>query len=87
MRRLTKALLVFLLLQLPSSNVRAAELGRISFGFSSIGAAGTGVWMVKEIGAFDKYGLVADVIYISSGPVVLQALIGGDLTVGFGSQR
>ena len=31
-----------------------------------IGAAGTGVWMAKEIGALEKYGLTADLIYISS---------------------
>ncbi len=43
--------------------------------------------MAKEIGAFEKYGLTADVIYISSGPVVLQALIGGDLTVGLGASN
>jgi len=43
--------------------------------------------MAKEIGAFEKYGLTANVIYISSGPVVLQALIGGDLTVGLGASN
>lgn len=43
--------------------------------------------MAKEIGAFEKYGLNADVIYISSGPLVLQALIGGDLTVGLGASN
>jgi len=43
--------------------------------------------MAKEIGAFEKYGLNADLIYIASGPVVLQALIGGDLTVGLGASN
>ena len=87
MQRLTRALLILLLVQWSNSHARAAEPGKISFGFSSIGAAGTGVWMAKEIGAFEKYGLIADVIYISSGPVVLQALIGGDLTVGLGASN
>lgn len=45
----------------------------------------TGVWMAKEIGAFEKYGIQADLIYISSGPVVMQALIGGDLHIGNGA--
>ena len=87
MQRLTRLLLVLLLVQLSVSRARGAEPSRISFGFSSIGAAGTGVWMAKEIGAFEKYGFNADVIYISSGPVVLQALIGGDLTVGLGASN
>jgi ABC-type nitrate/sulfonate/bicarbonate transport system substrate-binding protein len=87
MQHLTRVLLILLLVQWSNSHPRAAEPSKISFGFSSIGAAGTGVWMAKEIGAFEKYGLTADVIYISSGPVVLQALIGGDLTVGLGASN
>ena len=42
----------------------------------------TAVWMAKESGAFEKYGLQTDIIFISSGPVVVQALIGGDLLGG-----
>lgn len=52
------------------------------FGFSTIGAMAAGSWMAKEIGAFDKYGIDAELIYISSGPVVVQALLGGDLQAG-----
>ena len=64
----------------------AAETKKITFGYSTIGAMATGVWMAKEIGAFDKYGIQADLIHISSGPVVVQALIGGDLHGGSGQQ-
>jgi NitT/TauT family transport system substrate-binding protein len=42
----------------------------------------TGVWMAKESGALERYGLQSDIIFISSGPVVVQALIGGDLLGG-----
>lgn len=38
-----------------------------------------GVWMAKEAKLFEKYGLQAEVVFISSGPVVVQALLGGDL--------
>jgi NitT/TauT family transport system substrate-binding protein len=41
-----------------------------------------GSWMAKEIGAYDKYGIDAELIYISSGPVVVQALLGGDVVGG-----
>ncbi len=37
--------------------------------------------MAKESGAFEKYGIQADIILITSGPVAVQALIGGDLQV------
>jgi NitT/TauT family transport system substrate-binding protein len=54
---------------------------RMTVAYSSIGPMATGVWMAKESGAFDKYGLQADIILITSGPVSVQALIGGDLQV------
>lgn len=60
----------------------AAESKKIVFAYSSIGSMATGVWMAKESGAFEKYGIPAEIIFISSGPVVVQALIGGDLLGG-----
>ncbi len=35
--------------------------------------------MAKEIGAFEKQGLKADLVYISSGSVTVQAMVGGNL--------
>ena len=72
--------LVFLLFFVGDGH--AAELKKLTLGYSTVGPAGTGLWMAKEIGAFEKYGIDADLIYISSGPVVVQALIGGDLQAG-----
>jgi NitT/TauT family transport system substrate-binding protein len=60
----------------------AAERARMVFGYSTIGAMAAGSWMAKEIGAFEKYGIDAELIYISSGPVVVQALLGGDVHAG-----
>lgn len=52
---------------------------KMTIAYSSIGPMATGVWMAKESGAFEKYGLQADIILITSGPVSVQSLIGGDL--------
>jgi NitT/TauT family transport system substrate-binding protein len=52
---------------------------KMTVAYSSIGPMATGVWMAKESGAFDKYGIQADIILITSGPVAVQSLIGGDL--------
>ncbi|MBI4525638.1 MAG: ABC transporter substrate-binding protein [Deltaproteobacteria bacterium] len=60
----------------------AAEPRRITFGYSSIGPMMHGLWMAKETGAFEKYGLEAELIFIPTGPVVIQALLGGDLHAG-----
>jgi len=71
---------VFVFISLTSA--RAAELRKVVFGFSTVGAMAAGSWMAKEIGAYEKYGIDAELIYISSGPVVVQALLGGDVTGG-----
>src|SRR5215470_10166431 len=67
------------------SNGIAAEPKKVVFAYSSIGSMATGVWMAKESGAFERNGLQSEVIFISSGPVVVQALIGGDLQGGSGA--
>ena len=59
----------------------AAGQTKMTVAYSSIGPMATGIWMAKESGAFEKYGLQADIILITSGPVAVQSLIGGDLQV------
>jgi NitT/TauT family transport system substrate-binding protein len=60
----------------------AASAKKINMAYSTLGSLQTGVWIAEELGFFQKYGLDADLVYISSGPLVIQALIGGDLQVG-----
>ena len=76
-RNVVSAAFCFLLLY-----TGAAAQTRTKFAYSSIGSMATAVWTAKESGAFDKYNLQSDIIFISSGPVVVQALIGGDLLGG-----
>ena len=77
-----QVLLWFLPIFLFSGNGGAAEPKKAVFAYSSIGSMATGVWVAKDSGAFERNGIQADVIFISSGPVVVQALIGGDLQGG-----
>jgi NitT/TauT family transport system substrate-binding protein len=71
--------LAFLLaLYVVSSGVAAAQT-KMTVAYSSIGPMATGVWMAKDSGAFDRNGIQADIILITSGPVSVQSLIGGDL--------
>lgn len=86
-RRFRRILLCFPALFFLLSPAGAAELRKITFAYSSLGGMATGIWMTKEAGAFEKYGIQADLIYISSGPVVVQALIGGDLQGGSGASN
>ena len=80
-----KGVFWFFLILLFGSNGNAAEPRKVVFAYSSIGSMATGVWMAKESGAFERNGLQSDVIFISSGPVVVQALLGGDLQGGSGA--
>ena len=52
---------------------------RIKAAYASISANFAGLWMAKEVGAFEKYGLNAELVYIASGSVTVQAMMGGDV--------
>ena len=82
MKQFVRSLIVFLPLICFTSVGAAAELRKVVFGYSTIGAMAAGAWMAKEIGAYEKYGIDTELIYISSGPTVVQALLGGDVTGG-----
>ena len=69
--------LVFFALLAPQGD--AAERAKLTLGYSSTGPTGVGLWVAKDIGAFDKYGVEPNLVFISSGPVMVPALIGGDV--------
>ena len=50
---------------------------RISYG--AIAANIAGIWMAQDSGAFKKYGLDVDLIYIASSGTNVQALMGGSI--------
>ncbi len=60
---------------------------KIAFGYTAISPVMAGVWMAKEIGAFDKHGLQVDLIYLRAGPVVVAGLIGGTLHAALGASN
>ena len=77
-----RRVLIAALILLSAKNGETAELKKLILGYSTVGPAGIGLWMAKEIGAFEKYGIDAELIFVSSGPVVVQALLGGDMKAG-----
>ena len=68
--------LVALLLSAPA---QPAEKSKLTIGYSSTGPTAVGLWTAQEIGAFNKYGVDANFVFISSSPVMVPALIGGDV--------
>ncbi len=79
---------IYITAQFPATQSYAADAKeKITFGWAAISPTMAGVWMAKEIGAFDKYGLNAELIYISSGAVVVQALVGGSVHAALGASN
>jgi len=74
-----RAALALLLLQLLVGSVNSAEKAKLTIGYSTTGPTAVGLWMAKEIGAFGKYSVDPNFVFISSSPVMVPALIGGDV--------
>ena len=70
---------IFFLLAAPG---HSAEKAKLTLGYSTTGPTAVGLWMAKDIGAFNRYGVDPNLVFISSSPVLVPALIGGDLQGG-----
>jgi ABC-type nitrate/sulfonate/bicarbonate transport system substrate-binding protein len=80
-------LLVSLMLVAGRSVPTVEAQTKMTVAYSSLGPMASGVWIAKDSGAFDRVGIQADLLFISSGPLVVQALIGGDLQVASGASN
>lgn len=60
---------------------------KISFAYAAISPTMAGIWMAKESGAFERRGLSVDLVYISSGSVAIQALVGGSVHAALGASN
>jgi NitT/TauT family transport system substrate-binding protein len=59
----------------------------VSVAYAAISPVFAGVWMAKEIGAFEKQGLKSDLVYISSGSITVQAMVGGNLDMSIAASN
>lgn len=77
-KKISVSLSVAVMLSLAAHQAAAATL---RFAYASIAPPLSGVWAAQETGAFKKYGLDVQLIYISSSATNAQALLGGSLEV------
>jgi len=77
---------VLLLLSMPSV-LLAQNPSKVTVAYSAVSPIFAGVWMAKEIGAFEKQGLKGDLVYISSGSVTVQAMVGGNLDMSIAASN
>ncbi len=93
-RRITRMIAVaggwllagLLLLRLPPAWA-AQPVANVTIAYSAVSPIFAGLWMAKEIGAFEEQGLKADLVYISSGSVAVQAMVGGNLQMAIAASN
>jgi NitT/TauT family transport system substrate-binding protein len=79
---------LFPLLLLSLANASVAQTpAKVSIAYSAISPIFAGVWMAKEIGAYERQGLKAELVYISSGSVTVQAMVGGNLDMSIAASN
>ncbi len=71
------------------SAAHGAEVAKekINLAYAAISPSMSGVWMAKEIGAFGRQGLNVELVYIASGAIAIQALVGGSVHAALGASN
>ena len=87
--RIFRLAILPLILLATAQTVRSAEIAKekITFAYASISPSMSAVWMAKEIGAFERNGLNAELVYIGSGATTIQALVGGSVQAALGTSN
>jgi NitT/TauT family transport system substrate-binding protein len=77
-RIMKKIFILFILYVLLPSAALAQGLKKIKIGYPSLSFRQSNVWVAKEQGLFNKYGLEVEPILFRGGQVATQALVSGD---------
>jgi len=75
---MNKIFILFILYVLLPSAALAQGLKKIKIGYPSLSFRQSNVWVAKEQGLFNKYGLEVEPILFRGGQVATQALVSGD---------
>jgi ABC-type nitrate/sulfonate/bicarbonate transport system substrate-binding protein len=70
---------------LSASGLQAQQ--NVKIAYASISPNFAGLWVGKEAGAFEKHGVNADLVYIASGSITVQAMMGGDVHLAIGASN
>lgn len=76
-----RAALYLLLVMMSLAAGDQADATTLRFAYASIAPPLSGIWAAQETGAFKKYGLDVQLVYISSSATNVQALVGGSLEI------
>ena len=82
-----KIILTLVLISSQPASSADASKEKVAFAYAAISPSMSGIWMAKEIGAFDRNGLQAELVHISSGATAIQALVGGSVHAALGASN
>ena len=60
-------------------NYPAVARDKLAIGYTAITGIKAGLWVAEEAKIFDKYNIETNLILITSGSKMVQAMLGGDL--------
>ncbi len=60
------------------ASAQAQELKKIKIGYPAISYNQIHIWVAKDAGLFQKYGLDAEIVFFRGGQMATQALVAGD---------
>jgi NitT/TauT family transport system substrate-binding protein len=83
----TSAIVVFAVIATAPGFAAETAKEKIAFAYAAISPTMAGIWMAKEMGAFDRQGLSVELVHISSGAVSIQALVGGSVHAALGASN
>src|SRR5919106_2961113 len=75
---MVRLILIVAVLSIGSSDASAQTLKKIRIGYPSLSFRQSNVWVAKEMGLFNKYGLEVEPIFLRGGQMATQALVAGD---------
>ena len=79
--------ILFLLVSLSlAHDLRAQSLEKVIMGYTGIGVGAEIHHLAKDAGLFQKNGLDVEIIYIPAGATAIQAMISGEVSVGWGNE-
>ena len=72
-------LLSILLLAFRLSHAQDRKLDTLSISYASVSGTRAPLWIAKDLGLYEKYGLDGNLVYIASGVTSVNALLGGSV--------
>jgi ABC-type nitrate/sulfonate/bicarbonate transport system substrate-binding protein len=74
-------LILILLLLVRPAEAQDKKLDSFTISYASVSGTRAPLWIAKDLGLFEKYGLDGNLVYIASGVTSVNALLGGSVDI------